>query len=59
MHSMPTRAQIETELHELNERIVHVVQRGGRAYISNATLRGTLTWHAPGMSGSIEWHTPA
>lgn len=35
-----TRARIEAELNELNERIVHAVQRGGRAYISNATLRG-------------------
>jgi glutamate/tyrosine decarboxylase-like PLP-dependent enzyme len=41
-----TRAQRETELNELNERIVHVVQRGGRAYISNAILRGRFALRA-------------
>ena len=34
------RARIEVELNELNERIVSAVQRGGRAYVSNAVLRG-------------------
>jgi aromatic-L-amino-acid decarboxylase len=41
-----TRARIETELNELNERIVHAVQRGGRAYISNAILRGRFALRA-------------
>lgn len=41
-----TRAQIETELNELNERITHAVQRGGRAYISNAVLHGRFALRA-------------
>jgi len=41
-----TRARIGTELNELNERIVHAVQRGGRAYISNAVLRGRFALRA-------------
>jgi glutamate/tyrosine decarboxylase-like PLP-dependent enzyme len=41
-----TRARNETELNELNERIVHAVQRGGRAYISNAILRGRFALRA-------------
>lgn len=36
----PETRHSEGELSELNERIVHAVQRGGRAYISNAILRG-------------------
>ncbi|HKR02892.1 MAG TPA: aminotransferase class I/II-fold pyridoxal phosphate-dependent enzyme [Pyrinomonadaceae bacterium] len=34
------RARAEGELDELNARIMHSVQRGGRAYLSNASLRG-------------------
>ncbi|HEY0385983.1 MAG TPA: aminotransferase class V-fold PLP-dependent enzyme [Pyrinomonadaceae bacterium] len=34
------RARINTELNQLNERLLHIVQRGGRAYLSNASLRG-------------------
>lgn len=34
------RASINAELDELNARIMHAVQRGGRAYLSNATLHG-------------------
>ena len=40
------RARIETELNKLNERIVHAVQRGGRAYVSNAILRGRFALRA-------------
>ncbi len=31
---------LNDELNQLNARIMHAVQRGGRAYLSNATLRG-------------------
>ena len=41
-----TRLRVETELNKLNERIVHAVQRGGRAYISNAILRGRFALRA-------------
>ena len=34
------RATIDAELNQLNERIMHAVQRGGNAYLSNAMLRG-------------------
>jgi len=34
------RARINVRLDELNARIMHRVQRGGRAYLSNATLLG-------------------
>jgi aromatic-L-amino-acid/L-tryptophan decarboxylase len=40
------RTQIEAGLNQLNERIVHTVQRGGRAYISNAVLRGRFALRA-------------
>jgi glutamate/tyrosine decarboxylase-like PLP-dependent enzyme len=40
------RARINDELDELNARIVHRVQRGGRAYISNATVRGRYALRA-------------
>lgn len=35
--------RLETEIDELNLRIMHAVQRGGRAYLSNATLRGRFS----------------
>jgi aromatic-L-amino-acid/L-tryptophan decarboxylase len=41
-----TRARIEAELNQLNERIVQAVQRGGRTYISNAILRGRFALRA-------------
>ena len=41
-----TRARMEGELNQLNERIVRAVQRGGRAYISNAILRGRFALRA-------------
>lgn len=34
------RAKLEAELNQLNAALMHMVQRGGRAYVSNATLRG-------------------
>jgi glutamate/tyrosine decarboxylase-like PLP-dependent enzyme len=40
------RAKIEAELNELNERILRAVQRGGRAYVSNALLRGKFALRA-------------
>lgn len=35
------RARLGAELDELNTRIMHSVQRGGRAYLSNVTLNGS------------------
>ncbi|HEV2912228.1 MAG TPA: pyridoxal-dependent decarboxylase [Pyrinomonadaceae bacterium] len=35
------RAQLGDELDRLNARIMHHIQRGGRAYLSNVTLRGS------------------
>ncbi len=40
------RAAVERGLDELNERIMRAVQRGGRAYISNALLRGKFALRA-------------
>jgi glutamate/tyrosine decarboxylase-like PLP-dependent enzyme len=40
------RARINVRLDELNARIMHSVQRGGRAYLSNATLRGRYALRA-------------
>jgi glutamate/tyrosine decarboxylase-like PLP-dependent enzyme len=40
------RAQAEDEMNELNERILRAVQRGGRAYVSNASLRGRFALRA-------------
>ncbi len=39
-------AHLESELDALNARIMHTVQRGGRAYISNATLGGRFALRA-------------
>ena len=36
----------DAELNRLNERIMHRVQRGGRAYLSNAMLRGRFVLRA-------------
>ena len=36
----------EGELNELNERIMYAVQRGGRAYLSSATIRGKFALRA-------------
>lgn len=40
------REQLNVELNRLNERIMHRVQRGGRAYLSNAMLRGQFALRA-------------
>ena len=40
------RERLESELDSLNARIMHAVQRGGRAYISNATLGGRFALRA-------------
>jgi aromatic-L-amino-acid decarboxylase len=37
---------INSELDELNTRIMHAVQRGGEAYISNATVKGKFALRA-------------
>jgi len=44
--SQVEREQIETELDELNTRIMLAVQRGGQAYVSNATIRGKFALRA-------------
>ena len=40
------QAQLELEVNRLNERIMHRVQRGGQAYVSNAMLRGKFALRA-------------
>jgi glutamate/tyrosine decarboxylase-like PLP-dependent enzyme len=40
------RARASDEVDELNERIMQRVQRGGRAYLSNATIRGSYALRA-------------
>jgi aromatic-L-amino-acid decarboxylase len=40
------RALVNDELDELNARIMHSVQRGGQAYLSNATIRGRYALRA-------------
>ena len=40
------RARVNDELDELNARIMHSVQRGGRAYLSNATIKGRYALRA-------------
>ncbi|HST51101.1 MAG TPA: pyridoxal-dependent decarboxylase [Pyrinomonadaceae bacterium] len=40
------RERINTRLDELNARVMHRVQRGGAAYISNAVLRGRFALRA-------------
>ena len=40
------RQQIETGLDELNTRVMLTVQRGGQAYVSNATIRGKFALRA-------------
>ncbi len=39
-------AELRAELDESNARIMHAVQRGGEAYISNATVKGTFALRA-------------
>ncbi len=40
------RPRVNSELDELNQRIMLAVQRGGRAYLSNATLQGRFALRA-------------
>ncbi|MGI9106281.1 MAG: pyridoxal phosphate-dependent decarboxylase family protein [Pyrinomonadaceae bacterium] len=40
------RARLDAELDQLNERVMRAVQRGGRAYVSNANLRGRFALRA-------------
>lgn len=40
------RAQLELSLDKLNERVMYAMQRGGKAYLSNATLRGRFALRA-------------
>ena len=44
--SEPERAKIDEELNQLNERIVSTIQKGGRAYLSNATISGRFALRA-------------
>jgi Glutamate decarboxylase and related PLP-dependent proteins len=41
-----SRELINSEIDNLNERVMYKVQRGGRAYLSNATLRGRFALRA-------------
>jgi glutamate/tyrosine decarboxylase-like PLP-dependent enzyme len=36
----------EAELNELNEKVMALVQKGGRAYVSNATVNGHFALRA-------------
>jgi glutamate/tyrosine decarboxylase-like PLP-dependent enzyme len=36
----------DEELNRLNERVMALVQKGGRAYVSNATVRGRFALRA-------------
>ena len=36
----------DEELNRLNERIMELVQKGGRAYVSNATVKGRFALRA-------------
>ncbi|MGH9944529.1 MAG: pyridoxal phosphate-dependent decarboxylase family protein [Pyrinomonadaceae bacterium] len=40
------RARLEAELDDLNARVAHAVQRGGRAYLSSAIVRGRFALRA-------------
>jgi glutamate/tyrosine decarboxylase-like PLP-dependent enzyme len=40
------RATLRNQLDDLNTRIMHTMQRGGRAYLSNATLNGSFALRA-------------
>ena len=42
----PPGVQSDAELDELNSRIMNFIQRGGRAYLSNATLNGKFALRA-------------
>ena len=39
-------ADVDAELNRLNERILAAIQKGGRAYVSNATVNGRFALRA-------------
>ena len=43
---VPERSLSDAELDQLNERIMELVQKGGRAYLSNATVNGKFALRA-------------
>ena len=43
---VPRRGMSDTELDQLNEKIMEAVQKGGRAYLSNATVNGKFALRA-------------
>jgi glutamate/tyrosine decarboxylase-like PLP-dependent enzyme len=43
---VPARGMSDAELNQLNERIMERVQKGGRAYLSNATVNGRFALRA-------------
>ena len=43
---VPGAGMSDTELNQLNERIMALVQKGGRAYVSNATVNGRFALRA-------------
>ncbi|MFN2515640.1 MAG: aspartate aminotransferase family protein [Pyrinomonadaceae bacterium] len=45
-HGQDTSAAIDSELDDLNTKIMHAVQRGGRAYLSSATIGGRFALRA-------------
>jgi len=43
---VPSRSMSDAELDRVNERIMELVQKGGRAYLSNATVNGKFALRA-------------
>jgi glutamate/tyrosine decarboxylase-like PLP-dependent enzyme len=43
---VPRSGMKDAELNELNERVMGLVQKGGRAYVSNATVKGRFALRA-------------
>ena len=43
---VPRKGMSDAELNELNERVMGLVQKGGRAYVSNATVKGRFALRA-------------
>ena len=43
---VPRSGMSDTELNQLNERVMALVQKGGRAYVSNATVNGRFALRA-------------
>jgi glutamate/tyrosine decarboxylase-like PLP-dependent enzyme len=43
---VPRKGMSDAELNELNERVMALVQKGGRAYVSNATVKGRFALRA-------------